>query len=127
MTLRSTVLAVLLLAATPLTSFAAGDPTRGAEIYDRCMGCHAIGREVVGPDHAGLFQRQPGTLAGYDYSSAMRAFGKTLGHNWDEAALDRFISSPRKLVPGTKMGFDGIADPAERSDLIAYLKEATRR
>jgi cytochrome c len=106
---------------------ATGDKQRGQEVYERCMGCHAIGREVVGPDHAGLFARQPGTLSGYDYSPAMRAFGQRLGHVWDEAALDRFITNPRSVVPGTKMGFAGIPDAEERADLIAYLKEATRR
>lgn len=46
---------------------------------------------------------------------------------WDAATLDRFLADPRGLVPGTKMGFAGIADAAERADLIAYLKQATAK
>jgi len=104
-------------------AFAAGDPQRGATIYERCMGCHAIGYEVVGPDHAGLYGRKAGALPAYDYSPAMRASGLT----WDAATLDRFLANPRGVVPGTKMGFAGIADPDERADLIAYLREATTK
>ena len=102
-------------------AFAAGDPGRGEAIYERCMGCHAIGREVVGPDHAGLYGRKAGSVPGYDYSPAMRASGLT----WDAATLDRFLANPRGVVPGTRMGFAGVADPGERTDLIAYLQQAT--
>ena len=101
-------------------AFAAGDPQRGATIYERCMGCHAIGYEVVGPDHAGLYGRKAGALPAYDYSPAMRASGLT----WDAATLDRFLANPLKVVPGTDMTYAGVTDPKERADLIAYLKQA---
>jgi cytochrome c len=116
-------LALLLTVAVWSPALAAGNPQHGAEVYERCMGCHAIGREVVGPDHAGLYGRRAGSLPGYDYSPAMRAFGQV----WDDTTLDRFLSNPRGVVPGTKMGFAGIPDARDRADLIAYLKEATRR
>lgn len=116
-------LALLLAVAAWSPALAAGDPQHGSEVYERCMGCHAIGREVVGPDHAGLYGRKAGSLPGYDYSPAMRAFGQV----WDDATLDRFLTNPRGVVPGTKMGFAGIPDARDRADLIAYLKEATRR
>ncbi len=112
--------ACLMLAAGG-TAVAAGDPGRGQAIYERCMGCHAIGYEVVGPDHAGLYGRKAGSLPDYDYSPAMRAAGLI----WDAATLDRFLANPRGVVPGTKMGFAGVPDPDERTDLIAYLKQAT--
>lgn len=116
-------LALLLTVAVGSPAFAAGDSQHGKEVYERCMGCHAIGREVVGPDHAGLYGRKAGSLPDYDYSPAMRAFGQV----WDDATLDRFLTNPRGVVPGTKMGFAGIPDAQDRADLIAYLKEATRR
>ena len=37
---------------------------------------------------------------------------------------DRFIANPLKAVPGTAMGYAGVADGRERADLIAYLREA---
>jgi cytochrome c len=116
-------LALLLALAVGSPALAAGDPKHGEEVYERCMGCHAIGREVVGPDHAGLYGRRAGSLPDYDYSPAMKAFGRI----WDEATLDRFLANPRGVVPGTKMGFAGIPDSRDRQDLIAYLKEATQR
>src|SRR5205085_6922175 len=111
--------AVALLALTVNgTALSTGDPARGQTVYERCMGCHAIGREVVGPDHAGLYGRKAASLPDYDYSPAMRASGLT----WDAATLDRFLANPRGVVPGTRMGFAGVPDAAERADLIAYLK-----
>ena len=43
---------------------------------------------------------------------------------WDEKSLDRFLTAPMKVVPGTTMGYAGIADKQERADLIAYLRDA---
>jgi cytochrome c2 len=44
------------------------------------------------------------------------------GLTWDEALLDRWLSNPSALVPGTKMFFR-IDDAQSRADIIAYLKE----
>jgi len=41
---------------------------------------------------------------------------------WDEANLDRWLTNPSALVPGTKMFFQ-IADAQSRADIIAFLKE----
>jgi cytochrome c len=98
-----------------------GDPARGESLYSRCQGCHSIDVDRVGPRHAGLFGRKAGSLDGYNYSDAMRAAGLV----WEESTLDRFLTAPRELIPGTKMPFAGIADAQERADLIAWLKQAT--
>ncbi|MGQ0677821.1 MAG: c-type cytochrome [Rhodospirillales bacterium] len=100
---------------------AEGDPARGEKIYTRCEGCHSIERDRVGPRHQGLFGRRAGSVPGFPYSDAM----KTSGIVWDAEILDRFLTGPRSLVPGTRMGFAGIPDKQERADLIAYLKRAT--
>ncbi len=116
---------VLLMAAISLfasNAFALdGDPARGESLYSRCQGCHSIDVDRVGPRHAGLFGRQAGSLAEYNYSDAMRAAGVV----WGEATLDRFLTAPRKFIPGTKMPFAGLPDAQERADLIAWLKQAT--
>ncbi len=54
------------------------------------------------------------------YSNAM----KNSGFIWDEKTLDRFLTQPMKVLPGTTMTYAGIPDSKERSDLIAYLKQA---
>jgi cytochrome c len=42
---------------------------------------------------------------------------------WSEKALERFLADPGKTVPGTTMTYAGVSDPADRSNLIAYLKK----
>jgi len=98
-----------------------GDPARGEAIYQRCLACHSLEHNRVGPRHCGLFGRRAGSLPGYAFSAAMKRYAVT----WDEETLDRFLQNPLQAVPGTKMGYAGVKDPAERADLIAYLKKAT--
>ena len=93
---------------------------RGEQIYTRCLACHALGYDRVGPRHCGLIGRKAGSVAGFDYSAAMKKSGLI----WNDATLNRFIANPLKLVPGSTMTYDGVADANERADLIAYLKAA---
>ena len=44
---------------------------------------------------------------------------------WSSTTLDWFLQDPMKAVPGTAMGYAGVKDPKERSELIAWLREAT--
>lgn len=111
----------LSLLAVALPAQGAGDPTAGEKLYVRCQGCHSIDANRVGPRHQGLFGRAAGSLDDYNYSDAMRASGVV----WDESTLDKFLTAPREFIKGTKMPFNGMKDPQERADLIAYLKAAT--
>jgi len=61
-----------------------------------------------------------GRVQGFSYSDAMKR-SKIV---WNEKTLDRFLTNPLKAVPGTSMGYAGIADARERADLIAYLGKA---
>jgi len=97
-----------------------GDARRGEEIYGRCLACHALAYNRAGPRHCGLFGRRAGSVPGYSYSQAM----KQSGIIWNEQTLDVFLKNPLAAVPGTSMGYAGIADAGERADLIAYLKQA---
>ena len=115
--------AVLVLAAPCLPAMAAGDPARGAVIYERCAACHSLEYDRTGPRHCGLIGRRAGSVPGFDYSPAMRASGLV----WDEKTLDRFLAAPTQVVPGTSMGYAGISNPAERADLIAWLAVAASR
>lgn len=122
------VLAVLAGVALPVTAFAlsAGDPIRGEKIYERCIACHAIDRDRTGPRHAGLFGRPAGDVPNFPYSPAMKKAGAG-GLIWSEETLDRFLQSPMKYLPGTRMGYAGVKDDQERADLIAYLRRASGR
>ena len=46
------------------TALTPGDAARGAQIYERCLACHAIDRDRTGPHHAGLFGRRGGSVPG---------------------------------------------------------------
>ncbi len=111
-----------MIVAVPSGRAADGNYGRGEEIYQRCLACHALAQNRVGPRHCGLFGRKAGTVKGYQYSTAMKKYGVI----WNEQTLDRFIENPLKTVPGTKMGYAGVKNPQERADLITYLKRATQ-
>ena len=97
---------------------AGGDVKHGQELYSsRCVACHSIDANRVGPEHRGIFGRKAGGVAGYDYSAALKKSTVV----WDEKTLDRWLADPEKLIPGQKMGYS-VADAADRADLIAYLR-----
>ena len=98
----------------------AGDPAKGADVFnDRCTDCHTLGATSQGPDLVGVVGRKAASLPDYPYTDALRACGLT----WTPDNLDRFLSGPRQLVPGTAM--DAIVPTEdERRDLIAYLAAA---
>ena len=98
-----------------------GDPAAGERVYARCIACHSPERHRTGPLHCGLLERVSGTAPGYDYSPALREAAIA----WSAQTLDEFLEAPLEVVPGTTMGFAGVADPGERRDLIAYLATLT--
>ena len=99
---------------------AQSDPKNGEAIYTRCLACHALAYDRTGPRHCGLFGRRAGSVKGFEYSEGMKR-SKIV---WNEKTLDRFLASPLTVVPGTAMGYAGVTDSKERSELIAYLKQA---
>ncbi|MGH8788921.1 MAG: c-type cytochrome [Cupriavidus necator] len=98
----------------------AADVLRGEQVYARCLACHALASDRVGPRHCGLLGRRAGSVPGFLYSQAMKNSKLT----WDEKTLDLFLAKPLKMLPGSTMTYDGVPDPKDRSDLIAYLKQA---
>jgi cytochrome c len=102
-------------------SEAAGDPARGRQIFEkRCTGCHALEQNREGPRLQGVFGRTSGTVPGYPYSPELIKAAIV----WDESSLDRWLSGPDILVPGTNMDFH-VPKPEERRDLISLLKQTS--
>lgn len=98
----------------------AGDPARGARDFRACMACHSLnhGEHSTGPSLANLWSRRAGTAEGFPrYSQAL----KDANVVWNEGSLDQWLSDPRRFIPGVNMA-QGIKDPQERADVIAYLK-----
>lgn len=114
------VMAGALALCTAAPAGAAPDPVRGEQVYTRCLACHALAFDRVGPRHCGLFGRLAGSVPDFNYSPAMTDSRIT----WNDRTLDRFLTKPLKMVPGSSMTYDGVADPKDRADLIVYLKRA---
>jgi cytochrome c len=110
------------LAVLGLAVHAAPDAVRGEQLYGRCMACHALAMDRVGPRHCGVLGRRAGSVAGFEYSPAMKKSGIV----WNESTLDRFLVKPLAMVPGSSMTYDGVPDARDRGDLIAYLRSANR-
>ena len=108
-------------AITPgMVAHAAPDAARGQQLYARCAACHALTFDRVGPRHCGLLGRRAGSVPGFDYSPAMKKSGIV----WSEKTLDRFLTKPLAMVPGSTMTYAGVPEASDRGDLIAYLKAA---
>lgn len=108
--------ALLLSAAAPAM---AQDASAGGLIFkQRCQTCHTItpGQpSLLAPSLIGVVGRKAGATA-FNYSSALKGSGLT----WDKATLDKFLTGPSKLVPGTRM-LVMVPDAKQRGDLVAYL------
>jgi cytochrome c len=101
----------------------AADAKRGGELYEsRCMGCHSLDANRVGPAHRGVYGRKAGSVPGFAYSTAV----KNSTVVWEEKTLDSWLTDPQKTIPGQRMNFR-IALPEDRADIIAYLRQQSGR
>lgn len=105
--------------ALPATARQAAPAAAGKTAFAPCAACHGVapGQKKIGPTLHGVVGRKIGGVPGYAYSTAMK--GKA--GNWTPAALDAYLADPRGNVPGTKMIYPGIKDPAKRAAIVAYL------
>ena len=122
--LRHAAIAAVFAAAATLAAMPAHaqDAAAGAKTFVVCRACHQIGpgaKNMVGPELNGVVGRKAGSVPGFSYSEANKKSGIT----WDEATLTKYLANPQKVVPGTKMIFGGIHDPAKVQDVIAFLKQ----
>ena len=61
------------------------------------------------------------------YSAGMKKLGAN-GFVWTEENIDKWIANPKAMIPDSIMSltFQGLADPQQRADVIAYLKTQTQ-
>jgi cytochrome c len=110
---------------------AEGDAARGERVFQRCFSCHSVApsetAQLQGPSLHGVVGRPAATVAGFDYSDAMKAKAAG-GLVWTPETLDRFIADPDTFVPGTPMVvLPPLRDEQDRADLIAYLARSVAR
>ncbi len=124
---QATALAVLASIVPASQSFAVdGNPTRGQRVFDACAACHSLqpNQNMTGPSLAGVWNRKAGSLATFSrYSDAL----KSANIVWNDKTLDEWINDPQHVVPGNQMTFAGIKDARQRTDLLAFLREATQK
>lgn len=129
-----------------------GEPADGEKLYEKqCAVCHGLVAgaktgEIVpapmpwrrvhlamapssdqiavalgyGPQLRGVIGRPAGTVEGFQYSDAFLV--KLKGKVWDEATLEKWITSSQTMVPGTFM-FYSQKNADIRRRIIDYLKE----
>lgn len=112
------ILSLAIVAAVP--AMAAGNASKGAEVFARCAICHTNAKgegNKIGPNLFGVVCRKAGTAPDFSYSAAM----KGAGFVWTNEKLDAYVASPQHVVPGNKMPFAGLPSAGQRADLVAYL------
>jgi cytochrome c len=115
-----TVLVAALFLSTAASSFvhAAGDATRGEQLYEsRCMACHSLDANRVGPMHRGVYGRKAGSVPDFAYSVALSSSPIV----WSDTTLNRWLTDPEALIPGQRMNIR-VLSADDRADLIAFLR-----
>jgi cytochrome c2 len=106
-------------AAAPAIS---GDATAGRALFrQRCSLCHTAesgdGGGAEGPSLVGVFGRAAASSPQFSYTDALRSAHLT----WDAATLNRFLSAPTTVVPGSTMVL-AVPEETGRVNLIAYFQ-----
>ena len=119
--MRSITTAALLVGLLCAAPVFAADANAGKAVFRaQCALCHSAepgdNGGAQGPNLNGVFGRHSAST-GFGYTAALKASGLT----WDSATLDRFLTSPTTVVPGSAMVIP-VADNTQRANLIAYFQ-----
>lgn len=112
------ILILVAIIGFPRISRAEADTLRGKQLFEkRCTGCHSLDQDKEGPRLRGVYGRQAGKVSGFKYSAALQSSVVT----WDDASLDKWLTSPDSLIADNDMAFR-VVKPDERADIIRFLK-----
>ena len=122
--MKKWVIAAAMVLAVPAVA-SAQDVEAGAATFKKCAACHQIGegaKNALGPVLNGVIGRKAGTAEGFTgYSDAVKKAGEG-GLVWDEAKLTEWVTADDKTIPGNKMIFPGLKDPADAANVVAFIK-----
>jgi cytochrome c len=98
------------------------DPATGEGVFSqKCASCHTVTPDLahglLGPNLVGVVGRSAGTVAGWDFSPALKESKVT----WTEENLDKWLTDSTAFVPRAQMDLK-VPSRIEREDVIAYLK-----
>ena len=82
---------------------AAADVQKGQADTKPCQACHNFEKGAaikIGPPLYGIVERPKASVAGFDYSEAL----KSKGGEWTYADLDQFLANPQAYAQGTENG-----------------------
>jgi len=98
---------------------AAAGPDGAALFRQRCASCHSVtpgAKSPLGPNLSGVVGRNA-AAAQFNYSPALKNANVT----WSRTNLDRYLSGPTRMVPGTRMVIT-VSDPVQRAAILDYLQ-----
>jgi cytochrome c len=93
----------------------------GARAFAPCRACHTVDPDAdsgLGPNLWGTYGGKSAHRDDFEYSPAM----KKANIVWTEENLDKWLTSPKTFLPGSKMAYIGMAKAEDRKALIAFLK-----
>jgi cytochrome c len=99
---------------------ASASAEKGDAAAKKCAACHTFAKgepNRIGPNLYGVVGRPKASVAGFNYSAAMKA----KGGEWTIEELNTFLRNPKGAVPGTAMNFAGLPRGSERADVISFL------
>lgn len=106
------------------TLLASASSEHGAQTAKQCQACHNFQEgqgPKVGPDLYGVVDRPIASVSGFNYSDALKGASQKLGGKWTFDALNKWLTKPSAVAPGTAMTFAGLSNEKQRADVIAYL------
>ena len=116
---RIAVVVMLAFCALTAAVAAGAEPSaeRGRALYEsRCVACHSVDANRVGPAHQGVFGRKAGSAPDFAYSKALASSNVV----WTRDKLLAWLSGPEAVIPGQAMNYS-LGDAGERDDVVAYL------
>ncbi|UJF20839.1 FAD-dependent oxidoreductase [Shewanella sp. OMA3-2] len=93
-------------------------------LFVTCMACHSLNQgepHKLGPNLYGFFGQPAANREDFDYSPALKSAGLV----WDKPTLREWLTTPDKLVPGTRMIYRSTLTETETEQLIDYLMTQT--
>ncbi len=99
-----------------------GDAIRGRQLFEsRCVGCHSLDQNRVGPALGTVFGRSAGRQPDFAYSPALQR----ATHVWTTDKLQTWLADPEAMVPGQAMGYS-LAQAQDRRDVVAFLSSLAK-
>ena len=113
-------------------SASAQDATKGKQIFNQCMACHALDHAGVGPPLGGVVGRKAGSVSGYAYSNLMKT-ASDAGLVWTKDEIVEYLKNPTaylkqydtskgKTVTGSSKMVFMLANEDQRKNVVAYLE-----